>query len=66
MHMAIAEALADAFCEFVEEMRVAVVDDRMDRVESQTVEMKLFQPIHRVVDEELADDLAGVTLGRRR
>jgi hypothetical protein len=32
----------------------AVVDDRMDGVESKTVEMKLLDPIQGVMDDEIA------------
>ena len=39
--------------QLVQEMHRAVVHDGVDRIEAQPVEMKLLQPVERVVDHEL-------------
>ncbi len=47
------EARADALGELVEDVGPAVVLDRVHRVEPQSVEVKLVDPVVRVLDEEL-------------
>jgi hypothetical protein len=39
--------------QFLQEVRPAVVQDGVDRVQAQTVQMELLQPVERVVDEEV-------------
>src|ERR1035438_10641403 len=40
---------------FRQDMRSRVVDDRVNRVQPESVELILRQPIHSVLDEEVAD-----------
>ena len=51
-------ALAHAARKLGQEVGRGVVDDRVHGVEPQAVGMELFQPVERVVDEELAHRLA--------
>ena len=48
-----AAAGAHAFCEFVEHVPHAVVDDGMDGIEAQSIEIVFLDPILRVVNDEL-------------
>ena len=51
----------------LDDVGLRVVADGVDGVEAQAVEMELLQPVERVVDEEVAHDLAarGVEVDRR-
>ena len=46
---------AHALGELLQQMRRAVVQDRVHGVQPQAVEVELLDPVERVVDEELAD-----------
>ncbi len=43
---------------FADEVQLAVVEHRMNGIESQAVELILLQPVQRVLDEEIAHGLA--------
>ena len=48
----------DGIGQFSEDVRCGVVDDRVNRVQTQSVEMVFGQPVESVVDEEVPDDSA--------
>src|SRR5688572_22409437 len=46
----VTKLIIDALSEFGEDIRGALVDDGMDRVEPKSIKLKLLQPIQRVMD----------------
>ena len=58
MNVAIRQGRPDTLGHFLQKVQVAVVLDRVDRVETQAVHVKLLQPVERVLDEELPDHVA--------
>src|SRR5690242_460281 len=53
-----ADAVADSGRKFVQNIGRRIVGDRMHGIQTQTVDMKLLEPIERVVQEEIANDTA--------
>jgi len=54
MYFAVGDAVAHGLREFRQDVGVAVVTDRVDRVETQPVKGEFFEPIKRIVNHEIA------------
>src|ERR1035441_1722772 len=52
------DGAADGIGQFCEDVGCGVVDDRVNRVQTQSVELVFGQPVERVVDEEVPHDFA--------
>jgi len=56
VNVAAGQPCADRLSEFSNEVLLGIVENRMDRVEAQTVEMKLLEPVQGILDEKVADN----------
>src|SRR3954452_14793940 len=53
MNFAIGDAAPDRLAEFADDVGLALVEDRVDRIEAKPVEVELVEPIESIVYEKI-------------